>query len=67
MASKKRRKEEVVEVSEEPKVEEKSTGKRPKKDAAQGKRHRTGARHRPRTGDLLHLLNEAREEEDLFS
>lgn len=60
MAKKGKKKEEkaVVKVEFEQEGEKKTTNKRPKKVPAQGKRHRTGDRHRPRTNDLLGLLDE---------
>ncbi len=67
MAKKGKKKEEgVVEVVFETEGEKVSTVKRPKKVAAQGKKHRTGARHRPRTNELLQLLDDEKEEEIEF-
>ncbi len=66
MAKNGKKKKEVVEVAFEQEGEKKPTNKRPKKVPAQGKRHRTGARHRPRTDDLLHLLHDESEEDVEF-
>ena len=63
---KKKKEEVVVEVAFESEGEKTSTNKRPKKVVAQGKRHRTGARHRPRTADLLGLLDEDSKEDVEF-
>lgn len=68
-AKKKQEDEVVVETTpEEGQAEVPRTGKRTKKVPAEGKRHRSGPRHREnRSRGYHHLLHEEHEEADIFS